>query len=170
MLFGGRTTKTAAAVEAGGAVDEAQAALGVARAELARGSELDVLLVRLERELHVLMAELATGSAKRAKLSPGVSLVTHEMVQGLEATIDSLLSRFPAVTEFVVPGQDRIPALLDLARATVRRAERRVWALDESSLVGSLAPVYLNRLSDLLWAAARWQEAVGALPSHQSPS
>jgi len=127
----------------------------VARAETGEGSELDRLLVRLERDLWVVMAELATASENRGKLDPGVSLVTKEMVDGLEPIIDDLGGRFDAPTEFVVPGQNRLSALLDVARTAVRNAERRalIAAADGSNVVP-----YLNRLSDLLWTMARWQE------------
>jgi cob(I)alamin adenosyltransferase len=155
LFFGGRVRKDDPAPEAYGAVDEAQAALGVARAETGEGSELDVLLVRLERDLWVVMAELATAPENRTKLDPGVSLVTSEMVEGLEPIIDDLTSRFDAPTEFVVPGQNRLSALLDVARTAVRKAERQalVAAAEDSHVVP-----YLNRLSDLLWTMARWQE------------
>src|SRR5206468_3762881 len=124
LLFGGRVRKDDTAPEAYGAVDEAQAALGVARAETGEGSELDNLLVRIERDLWVVMGELATAAENRGKLDPGVSLVTAEMVESLEPIIDDLTSRFDAPTEFVVPGQNRLSALLDVARTEVRRAER----------------------------------------------
>jgi cob(I)alamin adenosyltransferase len=155
LFFGGRVRKDDAAPEAYGAVDEAQAALGVARAETGEGSELDRLLVRLERDLWVVMAELATAAENRSKLDPGVTLATAEMVDGLEPIIDDLTSRFDAPTEFVVPGQNRLSALLDVARTVVRKAERRALtaAADDSHVVP-----YLNRLSDLLWTMARWQE------------
>src|SRR3954447_11581755 len=155
LLFGGRVRKDEPAPEAYGAVDEAQAALGLARAETGEGSELDRLLVRLERDLWVAMAELATAPDNRQKLDPGVSLVTRERVDELEPIIDDLTSRFDAPTEFVVPGQNRLSALLDVARTAVRKAERRslVAAADGSNVVP-----YLNRLSDLLWTMARWQE------------
>jgi cob(I)alamin adenosyltransferase len=155
LFFGGRVRKDDPAPEAYGAVDEAQAALGVARAETGEGSELDVLLVRLERDLWVVMAELATAPENRTKLDPGVSLVTSEMVDGLEPIIDDLTSRFDAPTEFVVPGQNRLSALLDVARTAVRKAERR--ALVAAAADSQVVP-YLNRLSDLLWTMARWQE------------
>ena len=82
LLYGGRVPKHAPMIEANGAVDEAQAALGVARAEAEPGSELDVMLTRLERALYVLMAEVATAPANRRKLKPGVSAVTAAMVTG----------------------------------------------------------------------------------------
>ena len=161
LLYGGRVRKDDPAPEAYGAVDEAQAVLGLARAEAGRGSELDDLLVRLERDLWVLMAELATDPSNRRKLDPGASLVTEEMVAGLEPVIDDLTGRFEPPTEFVIPGQTRVAALLDQARTVVRRAERRSMA---AAAEGSFVVPYLNRLSDLLWTMARWQEG-DALPA-----
>jgi len=163
LLFGGRVRKNEAAPEAYGAVDEAQAALGLARAETGDGSELDQLLVRLERDLWVVMGELATAPAKRDKLVAGTSLVTREMVESLEPAIDDVTARFDAPTEFVVPGQNRLAATLDLARTIVRRAERRALAVAAD---GSYVVPYLNRLSDLLWTLARWQEGT-SLPTRQ---
>jgi cob(I)alamin adenosyltransferase len=155
LLFGDRVRKDAPAPRAYGAVDEAQAALGVARAEVVPGSGLDAILVGLERDLWVLMAELATAPGARDKLEPGVNLVTGEMVDALEAHIDEISERFELPTEFVVPGQDRGSALLDVARTVVRRAERDTIAVAPE---GSVAVRYLNRLSDLVWTLARWQE------------
>jgi cob(I)alamin adenosyltransferase len=162
LLYGGRVAKDSVSIEANGTVDEAQAALGLARAEVARGSEVDGLLVGVERDLYVLMAELATLARNRAKLSPGVSLVTAGMVTRLEELIDELTGRFPAVTEFVIPGHDRVAASLEFARTLVRRAERRALA---AAADGSQVVPYLNRLSDLLWTMARWQEQGESLPS-----
>ena len=155
LLYGGRVRKDDARPEAGGEVDEAQAAIGVARAEAERGGELDELLIAVERDLYVLMAELATLPENRSKLTPGTSLVTPAMVERIEAQTDDLSARFEMPTQFVLPGQNRVSALLEVARTVVRRAERRAIgvATDGSSVVP-----YLNRLSSLLWAAARWQE------------
>jgi cob(I)alamin adenosyltransferase len=155
LFHGGRVAKDASGPMAYGAVDEAVSALGVARAQTGTGSELDDLLIRLQRELFVVGAELATSPERRNLLEPGVSRVTQEMVDGLEPIIDDLTSRFDAPTEFVVPGQNRLSALLDVARTAVRKAERRalVAAAGDSQVVP-----YLNRLSDLLWTMARWQE------------
>jgi cob(I)alamin adenosyltransferase len=155
LLYGGRVAKDDPAPAAYGDVDEAQAVLGVARAGCARGSELDTMLVAIERDLWVLMAELATEPANRHKLTAGQNLVTAEMVGALEALIDDLSARFDLPAEFVVPGQDPTAALLDLARTVVRRAERSSVRV---VVEGSEALAYLNRLSDLLWTMARWQE------------
>lgn len=155
LLYGGRAAKSSPRFDAVGTVDEAQAAIGVARAEVPHGSELDVILIALERDLWVLMAELATDDDNRSKLIPGGSLVTPEMVTHLEGMIDDVGARFELPREFVVPGQDRASALLDLARTVVRRAERLAvpLAVDGSSVVP-----YLNRLSSALWTLARWVE------------
>ena len=110
LLYGGRVAKDSAVVVANGAIDEAQAALGLVRAEVDRGSELDGVLVGLERDLYVLMAEVATAPDNRRKLKPGVSLVTAEMVEALEALIDELSGRFPPIKDFVIPGHDRVAA------------------------------------------------------------
>ncbi len=155
LLYGGRVAKDSPAMEINGAVDEAQASMGMARAEAVPGSELDGLLVRLERDLYVLMAEVATDPANRHKLAAGTTLVTDEMVEALETWIDGLIERFDLPAEFVIPGSTRASAALDLARTVVRRAERlTVTHPIEGSAVGR----YLNRLSDLLWAMARWTE------------
>lgn len=155
LYGGGRVPKDSAAPEAYGTVDEAQAALGVARAACERGGELDVLLVGLERDLWVLMAELATDVSNRHKLVAGASEVTAEMVDALEAQIDAVSGRFEPPTEFVVPGETMVAALLDVARTVVRRAER---ASLRAASEGSHVVPYLNRLSDLVWTLARWQE------------
>lgn len=156
LLYGGRVPKDSPAIEANGAVDEAQAALGLARAQAPSGSEVDDLLIGLERDLWVLMAEVATAADNRPKLEPGRTAVTAEMVESLERHIDDLMTRFEMPAQFVVPGHDPLSAALDVARTVVRRAERlmvRAGAVPDSQ-VGP----YLNRLSDLLWAMARWQE------------
>jgi cob(I)alamin adenosyltransferase len=154
LLYGGRVAKDSLVIEANGAVDEAQASLGSVRAEVERDSELDRLLVGLERDLYVLMAEIATEERNRHKLKPGVSRVTTDMISALEGRIDELTGRFPAIKDFVIPGHDRVAAALDVARTAVRRAER---ASVRAEAPGEVVQ-FLNRLSDLLWTMARWQE------------
>jgi len=166
LLYGGRVAKDAALMQVTGTVDEAQAAMGVARAEAVPGSELDELLTRLERELYVLMAEATTDPAHRSKLVAGKTLVTGEMVAALEEEIDDLMSRVSMPTEFVIPGANRASAALDLARTIVRRAERLAVS---SPVDGSLVGRYLNRLSDLLWALARWAEGEEHLLARGAP-
>ena len=128
--------------------------MGVARAASERGGELDQLLVSLEGDLWVLMAEMATAPENRHKLTAGATLVTAEMVERLEGLIDDYSGRFNPPTEFVA-GETPVAASLDLARTIVRRAERSALSAVEAN---APALVYLNRLSDLLWTLARWQE------------
>lgn len=168
LYGGGRVAKDSAAPEAYGTVDEAQAALGVARAACERGDELDELLVGLERDLWVLMAELATDESNRHKLTAGASLVTAQMVTALETRIDEVSARFEPPTEFVVPGETLVAAHLDVARTVIRRAER---ASLRAAVEGSQVVPYLNRLSDLVWTLARWQEGSSlTAATHADPS
>jgi cob(I)alamin adenosyltransferase len=152
LYFGGRLPKDDARVDAYGTVDEAQAFLGLARAELEPGSEVNDLLIELERDLWIVMAELATAPADAHKLT---AVMTAARVAELEAWIDDLKARFELPADFVVPGQTKAAAALDVARTVVRRAERLALSLAGE---GSQVIPYLNRLSDLIWTVARWQE------------
>lgn len=166
LLYGGRVAKDAPQPVAYGEVDEAQAVIGMARAEAEPGGELDRLLVGVARDLYVLMAELATSVDHHDRLTPGTSLVTEDMVLALEGLIDEVSERFELPTEFVVPGENRVAASLDLARTVVRRAERHALS---AAAPGSHVVPYLNRLSDLLWALARWQGG-GSLITREASS
>lgn len=156
LRAGGRVTKDSPVIEANGTVDEAQALLGVARAETDPGGALDGLLIAVERDLWVLMAELATAPEERDRLEARVTAVTPEMVVVLEQRIDEVMGRLELTRGFAVPGGGRLSAALDHARTVVRRAERLVVGLQ---LGASQVPVYLNRLSDLCWALAREAES-----------
>ncbi|WP_436793022.1 cob(I)yrinic acid a,c-diamide adenosyltransferase [Actinospongicola halichondriae] len=162
LLFGGRVPKDDDRPEAYGTVDEAQAAIGLARAAAPRGGEVDEMLVDVERDLYVLMAELATLPENQHKLTPGQSSVTADQVAALGTRTDDLGERFEFPTEFVVPGQNELSARLDVARTVVRRAERAAVVVDVD---GSHVVPYLNRLSSLLWTMARWTESGDTLRS-----
>ncbi len=159
LFHGGRVAKDAVGPEAYGTVDESVSALGLARAEAEVGGELSTLLVRLQRELFVVAAELATAPERRDRLKPG-DRVSAEMVAALEPVIDDITDRYEPPKEFVLPGENRTAAALDLARTVVRRAERRaVTATSEGWLeADSFVVPYLNRLADLVYTLARWQE------------
>ena len=155
LLYGGRVSKADLIPEACGTLDETVAVLGLARAHAADPALSDELL-GLQRELFVVGADLATNPDQRAKLEPGVSLVSPEMVARLESRIDELVAAHPLPNAFIVPGATPVSAFLDLARSTIRRAERRVVELRESgALVNEDASRYLNRLSDALFVLAR---------------
>jgi cob(I)alamin adenosyltransferase len=160
LLYGGpRVSKADLRTDAYGTTDEAVSALGLARAALAgvpAAKELTGLILRIQRELFVVGAELATHVEKRSKLSDGTSRVTAEMVTWLEGEIDAIEAGHPMPKEFVIPGESLAGAALDLARTTVRRAERRAVELtNEGGLPDSQVVPYLNRLADLLFVAAR---------------
>lgn len=156
LLFGGdRISKSHPRTDASGTIDEAVSALGMARATLEAGPLSD-LVVRLQRELFVVGAEVATHADRRHRLTPGVSLVSETMVPALEREIDALEEQHPMPAEFVLPGETLSGAGLDLARSIVRRAERSCVALDAAGeLAGSFVVPYLNRLADLLFVMAR---------------
>jgi cob(I)alamin adenosyltransferase len=156
LLFGGtRVSKADLRTDAYGTTDEAVSALGLARAALA-ASPLADLVLRLQRELFVVGAELATHPERRPRLKAGATLVTAEMVTALEDEIDALEQAHPMPVEFVLPGETLAGAAIDLARTTVRRAERRAVALGSAGgLPDSQVVPYLNRLADLLFVLAR---------------
>ncbi len=156
LLFGGRVSKNSIQVELNGVVDETQAAIGLVRA-FARDEDLVRLCVHLETDLWVLMAEVATKPENRGKLVVGKTLVDTAMVSWLEEEIDRISALFEMPREFVIPGGNPISAYLDIARVTARRAERAsvmFTQLASDTEVGR----YLNRVSDLLWTMARWQD------------
>ena len=162
LLFGGdRVSKADLRTDAYGTTDEAVSALGLARASI--GAETDRievrlgdLILRLQRELFVVGAELATQPDRRDRLTDGTTRVTEAMIAALEAEIDELEELVGQPKEFVLPGESLTGAALDLARTTVRRAERRSVALaDAGGLPDSHVLPYLNRLADLLFVMAR---------------
>jgi cob(I)alamin adenosyltransferase len=162
LLFGGdRVSKADLRTDAYGTVDEAVSALGLARAAIGSITDrtearLAELALRLQRELFVAGAEIATHVDRRDRLTDGVSRVTDEMVGALEREIDELEEVVEQPKEFVVPGESMTGAALDLARTTVRRAERRCVALaGGGGLPESRVVPYLNRLADLLFVMAR---------------
>jgi cob(I)alamin adenosyltransferase len=182
LLYGGtRIAKDDLRTEAYGTIDEAVAALGLARAQLGLKDRLGVLsagfgelpdiILRIQRELFVAAAELATNPGAWDRLVDGRTRVSAEMVAGVEGLLRELESHVTMPTEFVVPGETPTSAALELARTTLRRAERRAVTLGREGLVpGPHLVPYLNRLADLVWVLARaaeQAEARSATPSRQ---
>ena len=162
LLFGGdRVSKADLRTDAYGTTDEAVSALGLARAAIGAATDrtearLGQTILRLQRELFVVGAELATHLDRRERLTDGATRVTPAMTEALEREIDELEELVEQPTEFVLPGESTTGAALDLARSTVRRAERRAVALVEAGgLPDSQVVPYLNRLADLLFVMAR---------------
>jgi cob(I)alamin adenosyltransferase len=173
LLFGGdRIAKDDLRTETYGTIDEAVAAIGLARAQLgaapAGGLELafrdlGAILLGLQRELFVAAAELATQPAAWDRQVDGVSRVTAAMVDGVETSLRAAEAVIVMPTEFVVPGETLVSAALELARTIVRRAERRAVTLGSEGLIpGPHLLPYLNRLADLLWVLARAAEQAEA--------
>jgi cob(I)alamin adenosyltransferase len=158
LLYGGRVDKSDTRTEAYGTTDEAVAALGMARVFIA-DSLLADLVLRLQRDLFVVGAELATATENSHKLRPGSTKVTAEMVDGLEEAIDDYVARIRMPEEFIVPGESRGSSFLDFARTVIRRAERQTVAMDRAGLLSDREAVrYLNRLADLVFVLARYEE------------
>ncbi|MGO9179884.1 MAG: cob(I)yrinic acid a,c-diamide adenosyltransferase [Candidatus Limnocylindrales bacterium] len=181
LLFGGeRVPKDDPRTEAYGTVDEAVAALGRARADLAMGgrpgamtpalASIGELILRFQRELFVVGAELAANEDARGRLQDDVSRVSEQMVERVEATLADLEAHVALPTEFVVPGESQVSASLELARTIVRRAERRVVGLRRQGLAGEWTLPYLNRLADLLWVLARAAEVAESRPARPARS
>ena len=158
LLYGGRVSKADPRTEAYGTCDEAVSVLGLARA-LAREPRVRELTASLQRELFTVAAELATDPAEYAKLRHHFSVVTPEMTAGLERAIDELDAGVDLPAAFVLPGGSAASAALDVARATLRRAERRAVELAEQGKLRSPELLrYLNRASDLVFMLARFED------------
>lgn len=158
LWYGGRVPKSAGRPEAYGSIDEAGSALGMCRA-IAEDEELRADILRIQTELFVAGAELATAPEAAGRLEEGTSKVTPGMVDELEQMIDRYMARVDLPPKFVIPGGTDLSARLDVARTAVRRAERRVVDLQ---LAGDLPDDtllrYLNRASDALFAMARYAD------------
>jgi cob(I)alamin adenosyltransferase len=157
LWYGGRVAKTDLRTEAYGATDEAASALGLARALCGPDEgELASDILRLQNELFVAGAELATAPEAAGRLEDGVSRISDEMVDALDGEIDRYMDRVELPPKFVIPGGTTLSAQLDVARATIRRAERRVVALKQAGELASESVLrFLNRASDLAYAMAR---------------
>lgn len=160
LVDGSRTAKHAARMEAIGAVDEANSAIGLAVAALG-GSEHAALLTRIQNDLFDLGADLAT---------PGEDFTPSDMVlrivpgqaSWLEQAIDELNENLPALKSFILPGGSEAAARVHIGRAGTRRAERAMTALAASQPVNPAALAYINRLSDYLFVLARAINAAGS--------
>ena len=160
LWYGGRVPKHHGRTGAYGTLDEACSQLGLARAlcgpeqeELAR----DIL--RLQDDVFIAGAELATAPEAAGRLEDGVSRTTEEMVAELERLIDRYMAEVELPPQFVIPGGNRLSAQLDVARTVVRRAERRISELNEAGELASETVIhFVNRASDLVYAMARWAD------------
>ena len=159
-LFGGdRIAKSSARVEAYGTVDETNAAIGVARATRHEPA-IDEVLAGVQRDLFALGAELACAPGRESRLS--TALLGDADIARLERAIDEADGACAPLRAFVLPGGSPLGAALHLARTVCRRAERAVLAIDDAA-PRSAVVIYLNRLSDLLFALARRANALAGV-------
>lgn len=158
LFLGPRVPKSDPHCEAYGTVDEAVAALGLARA-LSRKQKIRDILFGVQKDLLVLAGELATPPEAYEKLSQKYPVITDGDVQRLEGFIDDLEQTVKMPERFVVPGDSPASAAIHLARATIRRAERRVVSLQQGGQVPNKEVLkYLNRLADLLFTLSLCEE------------
>ncbi|GIK47729.1 MAG: cob(I)yrinic acid a,c-diamide adenosyltransferase [Hyphomonadaceae bacterium] len=159
LATGAPVSKASARVAAYGAVDELNSALGVARLHTAGDATLDPILARAQNDLFDLGADLATPHAPEPKFEP--LRIQESQVLRLEAEIEQLNDQLSPLTSFILPGGSATAAHLHLARAVARRAEREIVALADAETVSAEAVKFANRLSDLLFVAARWANDKG---------
>jgi cob(I)alamin adenosyltransferase len=149
-----------------GTVDEATSALGLARA-LSLQPRVKEVILRVQRELYTLMAELATSPEERGKHA--AMIITAEHVTGLEALTDELKRDAEIGNVFIIPGETVTGAALDLARTIVRRAERMTVKLHHDGTVTNPELLrYLNRLSDVLFVLARYEETMAGTSARRA--
>lgn len=155
LFGGGRVSKDAARIEGYGSVDELNASLGLARAHVREHAPLaraDALLTRVQSDLFVLGADLATPPEARTR----PPRITDAHIATLEQDIDRLEADLPPLRNFILPGGGPAPAALHFARTIARRAERAVVRAARTETIAPQAITYLNRLSDFLFVLARW--------------
>lgn len=160
LWYGGRVPKHHGRTEAYGALDEACSQLGVARALCGEGeAELAAAILRLQDDIFIAGAELATAPEAADRLEDGVSRTTEEMVAELERLIDRYMAAVELPPKFVIPGGNQLSAQLDVARTVIRRAERRISELaEEGELASETVIHFVNRASDLAYAMARYAD------------
>mgnify|MGYP001214169286 FL=1 len=158
LLFGGRVSKDNPRCEVVGAMDAAVSAMGLARG-LSEDDLVKETLLRVQREMFVAGAELATDPANYEMMSRRLATVTPEMVAGLEELVDTIDGRIELPHAFLVPGTSAASGAIDLARSMLRTAERRAVGLKDRDILPNLEVLrYLNRLADLLFMLARYED------------
>ena len=158
LLYGGRVSKSDPRCEAYGAVDEAVSALGLARS-LVKTDKLKNLIWSIQRDLFTVGAELATDLNYYGTFKKHFSVITPDMIEHIEQMIDGLTEEITLPRAFIIPGASQASAAMDLARSVLRRAERRTVELKNLGLLCNLEVLrYLNRLADLVFTMARYED------------
>ncbi len=162
LASGQKVSKASGRVEAYGGVDELNAVIGLARLHTQESVDLDPILARVQNDLFDLGADLATPPPRAGR--PAALRIVAAQVERLEREIDALNENLSPLTSFVLPGGSPASAALHLARTVCRRAERGAVAFAKADGAATHAQAlrYLNRLSDLLFVAARFANDKGA--------
>jgi cob(I)alamin adenosyltransferase len=159
LLFGRRVPKSDLHCEAYGTIDEVVSALGIARNYIIIERLKDILL-KVQKELFTINGELATKSEDYNRFSSSFTPINFGVIDTLESNINELEAEIEMPKAFVIPGATIASSWLDFSRAIIRRAERAVVRLKEKNeLRNELILQYLNRLADLLFTMARYEEA-----------
>jgi cob(I)alamin adenosyltransferase len=155
LFDGTRVPKHAPRVAAYGDVDELNAMLGMALAFIREDEELRACILEIQRDLFVVGAQLADPSARVVARRGDKAQFSEEKVTQLEQWIDQFETQLSPLRQFILPGGSKGGATLHLARTVCRRAERSIVALSEQVAIPPLVIMYMNRLSDFLFTAAR---------------
>jgi cob(I)alamin adenosyltransferase len=152
LYTGERVPKDSPRVDAYGAIDEFDSALGLARA-MCRNKEVQTTIYDVQKLLWSVMAEVASTGDDKARLK-------SDDIEKIEQTIDKFDTLLPPLNHFLIPGDNPGSAALDLARTVARRAERELWRLARQEPVSDHALVIINRLSDLCFVLARAENEI----------
>lgn len=152
LFDGTRVAKDSLRVESYGTVDELDSYVGLARNYVTDHS-IKELFLKIQRDLFVVSSQLASPDNNRLP-----KLISEEEILFLEKTIDEYINKIPKIDKFIVPGSNLCSASIHVARTICRRAERRILTLSRHENVDELVIKYMNRLSDCLYAVARFLE------------
>jgi cob(I)alamin adenosyltransferase len=158
-LFGGeRVSKDSIRIEAYGAVDELNSVLGLAIAE-AKGEGVKELLMKIQNRLFSVGSDLATPDTEKNK-KLAIERIPADYSAEIEQAIDFYTGKLPELRVFILPGGTKSASYLHLARTVCRRAERRIVALNMSEEINKNIVIFVNRLSDLFFVLARFENFV----------
>jgi cob(I)alamin adenosyltransferase len=162
-LFGGtRVSKSSERIEAYGTIDELNSFIGLAITE-SYNNEVKILLEKIQNELFTLSSDLATPNTEKNK-KLNIVRVPEKFYVDAEKAIDYFEAKLDPLKNFILPGGSKSTALLHICRSICRSAERRVVKLSSTEKIGENILIYLNRLSDLFFVLARYENKAAGIP------
>jgi cob(I)alamin adenosyltransferase len=162
-LFGGeRVSKSSVRIEAYGTVDELNSFLGLALSEI-KSESVKKLLLKIQNQLFILGSDLATPKNPRTQKLK-IQRVTSKFYKDIEKAIDHYDAQLSLLKNFILPGGSKSAALLHVCRTIARRAERNAVALNNTVQIGNNIIIFLNRLSDLFFVLARYENQISGVP------